>query len=84
MELSRVNYREQWRWWSETYAAPRLCMYWNISAILASISCRSLLSVSSWVCNIPSQCYSNSKRMYITQEMTSYRNTNLELLYAMM
>jgi hypothetical protein len=65
-------------------AAPRLCMYWNISAILASISWHSLLSVSSWVYNIPSQCYSNSKRRYITQGMTSYRSTNLELLYAMM
>jgi hypothetical protein len=64
-------------------AAPRLCMYWNISAILASISWCSLLSVFSWVCNIPSQCYSNSKRRYITQGMTSYKSTNLELLYAM-
>jgi hypothetical protein len=66
-------------------AAPRLYMYWNISAILywsakrasrsaiilASISWRSLLSSSSWVCNIPSQCYNNSKRRYITQGMTS-------------
>jgi hypothetical protein len=69
-------------------AAPRLCMYWNISAILcwsamqasrsaiilASISWRSLLSISSWFYNIPSQCYSNSKRRYITQGMTSYRS----------
>jgi hypothetical protein len=30
------------------------------------------------------QYYINSKRMYITQEMTSYKNTNLELLYAML
>jgi hypothetical protein len=42
------------------------------------------LSVSSWVCIIPSQCYSNSKRRYITQGMMNYRSTNLELLYAMM
>jgi hypothetical protein len=76
------------------YAAPRLCMYWNISAILwsasrsaiilASISWCSLLSSSSWVCNITSQRYSNSKRRYITQGRTSYRSTNLELLYAML
>jgi hypothetical protein len=37
---------------------------------------------SSWVCNITSQRYSNSKRRYITQGMKSYRSTNLELLYA--
>jgi hypothetical protein len=65
-------------------AAPRLCMYWNIFSILASITCRSLFSYSSWVCNIPTQCYSNSKRRYITQGMTSYRSTNLELLYLIM
>jgi hypothetical protein len=83
---------------AKPYAAPRLYMYWNIFAILlwsakrashfaiilASISCRSLLSSSSWACNIPSQCYNNSKRRYITLGMTSYRSTNLELLYAMM
>jgi hypothetical protein len=76
-------------------AAPRLYMYWNISAILcwsakqatrsvlifASISYCSLLSSSSWVCNISPQCYNNSKRRYITQVMMSYRSTNLELLY---
>jgi hypothetical protein len=83
-------------------AAPRLCIYWNIFAILcwsaerasrsasrsaiilASISLRSLLSSSSWVYNIPRQRYNNWKRRYITQGMTSYRITNLELLYAMM
>ena len=83
---------------AKPYAAPRLCMYWNISAILwsaarrasrsaiilASISWHSLLSSSSWICNITSQRYSNSKRRYITQGMTSYRSTNLELLYAML
>jgi hypothetical protein len=26
------------------------------------------------------QCYNNSKRMYITQAMTSYKSTNLEFL----
>jgi hypothetical protein len=83
-------------------AVPRLCMYWNISAILcwsarraarsasrsaiilAAILWRSLLSYSIWVCNITNQCYSNSKRRYITQGMTSYRSTNLKLLYAML
>jgi hypothetical protein len=80
---------------AKSYTAPRLYMYWNISAILcwsvkrasrstscsdiilASISCRCLLSSSSWKCNIPTQCYNNSKRRYITQWMTSYRSTNL-------
>jgi hypothetical protein len=76
-------------------AAPRLCMYWNISAILwwspsratrfASRSAIILASISSsWVYNITSQRYSNSKRRYITQVRTSYRSTNLELLYAML
>jgi hypothetical protein len=51
---------------AKPYTAPRLCMYWNISAILcwstkrasrfalilASISICSLLSYSSWACNI--------------------------------
>jgi hypothetical protein len=77
--------------------APRLYMYWNISAILywstkrasrsaiilAYISICSLLSSSSWACNISPQCYNNSKRRYITQGMTSHRSTNLELLYPM-
>jgi hypothetical protein len=52
--------------------------------ILASISCDSLLSSSSWACNISSQCYNKSKRRYITQGMTRYGSTNLELLYSMM
>lgn len=79
-------------------AAPRLCMYWNISVILCwnakrashsaiiltSISCRALLSSSRWACNISPECYNNSKRRHITQGMTSYRSTNLELLYLMM
>jgi hypothetical protein len=46
--------------------------------------CRSLLSSSSWACNIPIQYYNNSKRRYTTQGMMSYRSTNLELLYVMM
>jgi hypothetical protein len=84
--------------WAKPCAAPRLYMYWNIFAILcwstkwasrsaiilASISSRSLLSSSSWACNISTQCYNNSKRRYITQGMMSYRSTNLELLYLMM
>jgi hypothetical protein len=76
------------------YAARRLCMYWNISAILcwsakrasrsaiilASISCHSLLSSSSWAYNISTQCYNNSKIRYITQGMTSYKSTNLMVI----
>jgi hypothetical protein len=77
--------------WAKPCAAPRLCMYWNISVILwwsASRATRSAIILasisSSWVCNITSQCYSNSKRRYITQVRTSYRSTNLELLYVML
>jgi hypothetical protein len=52
--------------------------------ILASISIRSLLSSSSWAYNISPQCYNNAKIRYITQWMTSYRNTNLEFLDVML
>jgi hypothetical protein len=54
------------------------------SIILASISYHSLLSSCSWAYNISPQCYINSKRRYITQGMTSYRSTNLALMYLMM
>jgi hypothetical protein len=102
MKLSRVNWREQRRWWSKTMCARQgsagngtsLPLYWSTkrasrsasrsAIILTSISWRSLLSSSSWACNIPIQCYNNSKRRYISQGMMSYRSTNLELLYAMM
>jgi hypothetical protein len=34
MELSRVNWREQRRWWSKTLCGAKVSMYCNISAIL--------------------------------------------------
>jgi hypothetical protein len=88
MEHSRVNYREQWRWRSETLCgAKALHVLEHICHPL--ISPRPLhhyphLHLSSWVCNITSQRYSNSKRRYKTQGRTSYRSTNLELLYALL
>jgi hypothetical protein len=84
MELSRVNCREPQRWWSKTLCGAKdLHVLKHLRHLRLHLLTFPPLFFS-WVCNIPSQCYNNSKRMYITQGITSYRSTNLELLYAMM
>jgi hypothetical protein len=94
MEQSRVNCREQWRWWSETLCgAKALHVLEHLRHPLLICQASRPLRLHlltfpplffSWVCNITSQCCSNSKRRYITQVLMSYKSTNLELLYAML
>jgi hypothetical protein len=93
---AKKSHRDGDKWRRQRHLV--LCIYWNISVnlcwsakqvarsalIFASISIGSLLSSSSWACNISPRCYNNAKRRYITQWMTRHKSTNLEFLDAML